>query len=85
MVVPCHWQLARNTHGSADGTTRNGQLDALVWRESIDAALGKEIRGALCTAQDLEQHRNVGGLKGNTINEESRAGIVLSFHVRAST
>jgi hypothetical protein len=74
-----------NTHRSAEGTAGNGQLDALVWLEAVDAARGKQIRRLLRTAQNLEQDGNCGWLKDDAINEESRAGIVLTFHVRFYT
>jgi hypothetical protein len=70
------------THRSANGTAWNSQFYALVWREGVDAACGKQIRRGLGTAQDLEQHRDGRGVKGDAINKESRASIVLSFHVR---
>jgi hypothetical protein len=31
----------RDTHRSADGTTRNGQFNALVRLETVDAAFGE--------------------------------------------
>lgn len=73
------------THRSADGTAGNGQFDTFVWLEAVDTARGKQIRCLLRTAQDLEQDRNGGGLEDDAINEESRAGIVLTFHARFQT
>jgi hypothetical protein len=77
--------LGATTHRSADGTAGNGQFDALVWLEAVDTARGKQFRCLFRTAQNLEQDRNGGGLEDDAINEESRAGIVLTFHVRFQT
>jgi len=55
---------------SADGTTRNDELDTLVRSKTIDAALRKKVRCILGTTQDLEQNGDTGRLKGNTIDLE---------------
>ena len=77
--------MGAETHRSADDTAGNGQFDALVWLEAIDTARGKQFRRLLRTAQNLEQDRNGGWLEARAINEESRAGIVLTVHVRFYT
>jgi hypothetical protein len=66
-----------DTHRSAERTTRNGQFNALVRIEAVDAACRQKVRRTLCTAQDLEQHGDGGGHKGNAVDEESRVGIIL--------
>ena len=57
-----------STHGSADGTTRNDKLDTLVWFETVDATLGQEFGGILCTTQDLEKNWDSRRFEGNTID-----------------
>ena len=39
-VRPCHQIPAQNTHRSADGTSWDGQFDALVRPKTVDAACG---------------------------------------------
>ena len=56
LVRPCRQVSAQNTHRSAEGTSWDSQFDALVRLETIDAALGKQVRRFLRAAQDLEQH-----------------------------
>jgi hypothetical protein len=66
-----------NTYRSTDGTSRNGQLNTLVWIETVDAACRQEIRRFLCTTQDLEQDGDTWGFKANAVNLESCAGSIL--------
>ncbi len=61
-------QMKRDTHRSTDSTTRNGQFNALVRIETVDAAVGEQIRRIMGTAQELEQDWDGGGHKGNAIN-----------------
>ena len=55
---------------SGKSQRRNCEFNVLVRFEAIDAARGKEIRGILRSAQDLEQYRNIWGREGFTINSE---------------
>lgn len=40
LMRPCRQMLAQNSHRSADGTTWDGQFDALVRPKTVDAAWG---------------------------------------------
>jgi hypothetical protein len=43
-----------DTHRSADGTTRNDELDTLIPLQTVDATCGNEGRRILGTTQDLK-------------------------------
>jgi hypothetical protein len=68
-----------NTHRSANGTTGNGEFNALIRLEAVDTTRGQQLRRGLSTAQYLKQHRNSRGLEINAIDEECSACIVLNF------
>lgn len=63
-----------STHGSADGTTGNDEFDTLVWLETVDATLGQEVGGLLCTTQDLEENWDSRICEGNTIDLKEESG-----------
>ena len=65
------------THGSADGTAGNDELDTLVWFETVDATLRHEVGGLLCTTQDLEENWDSRGFEDNTIDLKLEKGKVL--------
>lgn len=64
--VPVQVNGVRPTHCA----TRNGDFDALVSLETIDAARREKVGGILSTAQDLEQHGNSWRMERNTIDCE---------------
>ncbi len=67
----------KNTHGSTDGATRDGKLNALIRFKAVDTARREKIRSVLRATQDLEQHRNGGGYEGFIIDSELEDSKVL--------
>jgi hypothetical protein len=67
-----------DTHWSADGTTRNDELDTLVPFETVDATCGNEVRCILRTTQDLKQNWDIGCLEGNTIDLKLKESKILT-------
>jgi hypothetical protein len=67
-----------DTHRSADGTTRNDELNTLVPFETVDATRGNEVRCILRTTQDLKQNWDIGCLEGNPVDLKQEGGKVLT-------
>jgi hypothetical protein len=65
------------THRTTRRTTRDRELNALIPFKAIDTTGRKKVRGFLRATQDLEQHRNRGGIEGNAIDSKLKERSVL--------
>jgi hypothetical protein len=70
------------SHRSTKSKGRNRKFDTLVGLEAIDTARGKEIRRFLFAAQDLEQHRDGGRLKGHPVYSERPSILIRLMSIK---